>query len=165
MTGTPSRTATALDVGVTPGVRPEPYAIMVRHRGREGAWGGSCKQSPGLRYTKCIEATVGGQGRSVGRSPMSSGPTGVVATGRWGESHASYPGRSVRLPMRRSVKTTVRAIRNRPGRWRTHAPPRGTKKRVTHSGHGLGKSKDQRRAGRSQQRPQYPQRTRRTGQP
>lgn len=63
MTGTLSRTATALDIGVTPEVRPESYAVTVQFRGREGAWGGSCKQSPGLRYTKCIEATVGGQDR------------------------------------------------------------------------------------------------------
>src|SRR5678816_764377 len=140
MTGTPSRTATALDVGVTPDVRPGPYASMVRHRGREGAWGGSCRQSPGLRYTKCIEATAGGRDRSVGRSPMSSGPAGVVATGRWGEGHASYPGRSARPPMRRGAKTTARAIRQyRPGRWGTHAPLHGTNKRATHSGHGLGK--------------------------
>lgn len=154
MTGTLSRTATALDVGVTPGVRPEPY-VTVRHRGREGAWGGSCRQSPGLRHTKCIEATAGGRDRSIGLSPMSSGPAGVVATGRWGEGHASYPGRSVRLPMRRSAKQTegrsVHIVQAEGGRTLLHAERTSVQRTL---GHGLGKLKDQRRTDRSQQRPQ-----------
>ena len=153
MTGTPSRTATALDVGVTPGVRPASY-VMVRYRGRKGAWRGSCRQSPGLRHTKCIEATVGGQGRSVGRSPRSSGPAVVVATGRWGEGHASYPRRSVRLPMRRSAKYTDGRsvhIQVEGGRTLLHSERTSVRRTLEHR---LGKLQDQRRADRSQQRPQ-----------
>lgn len=154
MTGTSSRTVTALDVGVTPGVRPGSY-VTVRHRGREGAWGRSCRQSPDLRYTKCIEATVGGRDRSIGLSPMSSGPMGVVATGRWGEGHASYPRRSVRPPMRRSAKTTggrsVHIVQAGGGRTLLY-PERTSVQRTLE--HGLGKLKNQRRTDRSQQRPQ-----------
>ena len=44
----------------------------------------------------------GGRGDDRTRSPMSSGPTDVDATGVWEESHAPYPLRSARLPARAS---------------------------------------------------------------
>jgi hypothetical protein len=126
MTGTPSRTATALDAGVTPGVPTRPHATVMGRRRREGGWGRSCRQSPGPRNTKRMEATAGGQVRSIARSPMSSGPTGVDAAGRWGEGHASYPGRSVWPLMKPKREDTMRANRKyRPGRRGEYAPASG----------------------------------------
>jgi len=57
MTGTPSRTATALDGGVTPVAPVEPHVVVRLHR-REGEWRGSWRQSPGPRNTKRSKAAV-----------------------------------------------------------------------------------------------------------
>ena len=65
----------------------------------EAAWEGSCKQDPGPRNTNRIEGgpTVG---EEAIRSEARCYPDWRVvdAAGLWGEGHASYPGRSDRLP-------------------------------------------------------------------
>ena len=101
MTGTPSRTATALDGGVTPATPTESYATLVRpvaarERGEEAV---SKALARGTRNAG--RRPYGGRMRSVAGSPMSSGLAVVDATGGWGEGHASYPGRSVCLPTAR----------------------------------------------------------------
>jgi hypothetical protein len=58
MTGTPSRTATALDGGVIPVTPMESYAALMRLHRREGGWRGSCRQSPGPRNTKRRKAAA-----------------------------------------------------------------------------------------------------------
>ena len=82
MTGTPSRTARARLQGnvrrkLQAKSRPEEHDAHKRrpYGGREG-----------------VDT----------RSPMSSGPAGVDATGEWEEGHVPYPPRSARLPARAS---------------------------------------------------------------
>ena len=78
----------------------EPLAEQqLRHR--EVGWEGSCRQSPGPRNTNRIGGACQVGERAI-RLEARCHPdrAGVDAAGRWGEGHASYPGRSDRLPQR-----------------------------------------------------------------
>ena len=80
MTGTPSRTATAVPRG---GVGRK---LKAKSRPEE--------HEPHTRRAPT------GEGALVPEAQMSSGLACVYAAGEWGEGHASYPGRSVFLPKR-----------------------------------------------------------------
>ena len=78
MTGTRSRTATASPRGgVGRKLQAKPWPEV--HES----------------HTRRLDGGRGGVGL---QNPMSSRPMGVYAAGRWGESHAPYPGRSDGLP-------------------------------------------------------------------
>lgn len=85
MTGTPSRTA--------------------RARPRGSVWRKLYAKSRPEEHEGYTRRRTGGRGAASIRSPMSSGPDDVNATGRWDESHAPSLPRSVRLPARASEAT------------------------------------------------------------
>ena len=68
-------------------------------RYREVTWEGSCRQSSGPRNTNRIRGVRQvGEGAKRPEARCHPDLAGVYAAGRWGESHASYPGRSACLP-------------------------------------------------------------------
>ncbi len=78
----------------------EPLAEQ-QPRHREVGWEGSWRQNPGPRNTNRIRG-VRQVGERAHRLEARCHPDllGVYAAGMWGEGHASYPGRSARLPNR-----------------------------------------------------------------
>ncbi len=75
----------------------EPLAEQQLHR-RESMWEGSCRQSPGPRNTNRIRGVhVVGERANGLEARCHPDRVGVYAAGMWGEGHASYPGRPVRL--------------------------------------------------------------------
>ena len=78
----------------------EPLAEQ-QPRHREVSWERSCEQSPGPRNTNRIGGDLPvGEGAKRPEARCCPDRTAVDAAGLWGESHAPYPGRSVRLPFR-----------------------------------------------------------------
>jgi len=68
-------------------------------RYREVGWEGSCKQSPGPRKTNRIGGVrLVGERAKILEARWHPDRAGAYAASRWGEDHASYPGRSARLP-------------------------------------------------------------------
>lgn len=99
MTGTPSRTATAYDDGIT---RRSEADSAVTPRGYVGR-----KLQAMLRseeHEVHMRQPKGGRGSLAVQSPKSSGPEVVNATDMWSKSHASYPGRSACLSARPEAK-------------------------------------------------------------
>ena len=125
MTGTPSRTATAPDGGSTrhsDGTNRSPCAVR-SPRGGVGRkleaklWPEEHEPHRGGR--------LGGQRRSVARSPMSSGPAVVDAAGGWSEGRASYPGRSACLPLGHQYEQAAEGEPNQSSRLPEGARPSG----------------------------------------
>lgn len=152
MTGTPSRTATAPDGGTTRhSSRTDEWSVD----SREGVWGGSCRQSSGLRNTNRIEAA------SWWVKALGSQKPDVIWTsgrrcGRWMERKLRALPREICLSAygRELVSRPMRTGRKRcPGCLRKHALQVRANKRATGSHPGLGKPRGQRWISRSQQRP------------
>ena len=89
------------DLGVRVPWRPWWQELLAEQqlRHREVSWEGSCRQSLGPRNTNRIRGVrLVGEGAKRPEARCHPDRAGVDAAGMWGEGHASYPGRSVRLP-------------------------------------------------------------------